>query len=50
MEKLKIDNQSMTMEIDRFRTERNSYYDKIKNIERLKHDISVEVHQKNQNL
>lgn len=40
VEKLKIDNKSMEMEIDKFRAERKVYYSNLNNIEALKRDIA----------
>ena len=46
VEKLKIDNKSMEMEIEKFRSERKTYYNNLNNIEILKREISEKMAEK----
>ena len=50
VEKLKIDNKSMEMEIDKFRAERKVYYNNLNNIEALKRDIAEKMADKTNTL
>lgn len=50
VEKLKIDNKSMEMEIDKFRAERKVYYSNLNNIEALKRDIAEKMADKSSTL
>lgn len=47
LDKLRIDNKSMEMEIDKFRNERRVYYNKLNEIDSLKKEIGQELAEKN---
>ena len=47
MEKLKIDNKSMEMELDKFKSERKIYHNNINNIELLKRELAEKMAEKN---
>lgn len=46
MEKLKIDNKSMEMELDKFKSERKIYHNNINNIELLKRELAEKMAEK----
>jgi len=50
IEKLKIDNSSMEMEINRFRSERKVYYNNLNNIDSLKNDLTHQMADKNKTI